>query len=172
MIQCSGISLAGEKLEQLSNTTFEIKNFSECYGNVAVRIVNQDFVTNGGYELLNCERRDKYVWYCECKNNKTNIILSTNNLNSSYDIMLQYYIFPKIMIDNNLSDDITGQKVANMNNVYLVDKIYKEEESFKMPEFDNKNLIIITIITIFLGCIFGLFLIFKKIFNEKNLEDL
>ena len=61
---------------------------------------------------------------------------------------------------------------ATFRSASAVDKIYKEEESFKMPEFDNKNLIIITIITIFLGCIFGLFLIFKKIFNEKNLEDL
>lgn len=154
-----------------SGDSYQVANIIRCYGTVDIRIWGKSNITND-FNFKDCVQTEKDKWQCECNtNNNTYIILQTlNTTYNIYDIVIQYFIQPKVKIEEGQYDiNSDNKRTLNFNNIIVTPKIEKKEIiKFKMPDFNLAGILMVGIFIFVTSLLITLYYIWKNFMGEKN----
>jgi len=154
-----------------SGEDIQIVNIVKCYGVIDIKLRGIINITNNEINFKECEQVNNDMWRCNCKQYNTPIILETKNYTRNiYDVIVEYYISPKVYVrpgEHDVNDD--NRRTYRANNIKVVPETIKEKTfNFVLPELNITFIFIVAIIIL----IFTLgFIIYFVWTNINNIEE-
>jgi len=157
-----------------SGDDFQITNIVRCYGVVDIKIWGVGNLTNNGINFKGCKQIEYDKWQCNCNAGHTPVILETKNYTYNiYDVVVEYYIAPKVKVQVGAYDKNSNNKRnVNINNI-RVGPVPKEKNviKFKLPGINIARLFVVVIITLISSLLIATYYIYKYFIKDIEEED-
>jgi len=130
-----------------------VHSIEDCFGNLSVKVSNQNDSISGKYDLMNCSNTKDNLWKCSC--DLSTIAINTTDIKQEYDVKVQYDINE---LDDSNNSNITPNNIDIENTidrriydysnlVFKKEKIKKEQ--IKLPSLSESRFVIVVLVTVF-----------------------